>query len=430
MIVAMTIDTIEDNKLIVFTESYPYGKGEQFLETEVPYLVSNFKEVTIVPINIEGPGRYIPDSIKIERSLAQMYLNDQNETRKARIMRLGISALSSHLFYEEFVIRSKSFMDLRVLKRVASDLNDAMNVRKWLLSYVEGSNITFDKTLFYTYWFTPVTMGLLLAKSEYPRIKVISRAHGYDLYEEVNVPFYIPFRRTNLERIDKVFAISYHGEKYLFDRYKIPENRIALSKLGVDDPGFNAACPDDQAIHIVSCSFLVSAKRVDLLMEGIQELADRRPDLPIEWSHLGDGALLIQLEAKARSLFTPSVKYRFYGRLPQNGIIKFYREHPVDVFINVSKSEGIPVSIMEAQSCGIPVIGAAVGGVPEIVNNENGILLSSNPTPIEIADAIEKFSNRCKYILNKRKSSKLNWHSKYNAKINYQKFCNDILKLL
>ena len=63
----------------------------------------------------------------------------------------------------------------------------------------------------------------------------------------------------------------------------------------------------------------------------------------------------------------------------------------VRCFINVSSSEGIPVSIMEVMSFGIPVIGTNVGGVSELVNQENGHLLSANPAAQEIVSVIEKF---------------------------------------
>ena len=61
------------------------------------------------------------------------------------------------------------------------------------------------------------------------------------------------------------------------------------------------------------------------------------------------------------------------------------------MFINVSSTEGIPVSIMEAMSFGIPVIATAVGGTPEIVNNENGYLLSKDPSAKELAEVIQNF---------------------------------------
>jgi glycosyltransferase involved in cell wall biosynthesis len=47
-----------------------------------------------------------------------------------------------------------------------------------------------------------------------------------------------------------------------------------------------------------------------------------------------------------------------------------------------------PVSIHEAQSCGIPVLATAVGGVPELVGDHNGWLLPENPSPDELGRAI------------------------------------------
>jgi len=418
-----------DKDLILFTESYPFGKAEQFLETEVPYLAERFREIIIVPNSIHGPRRHIPDSIRIELSLAQEMMNLQKTHKAYRITRSVISSIRSIMFYKEFLSRPKYFLDIRALMRIASYLGGAITVRNWLLDYIRRLNVTLENTLFYTYWYCPTTMGIIMAKSEYHKIKVVSRAHRADLYEEAHVPPYIPFRKINLEKTDKVYAISNHGKNYIINRYKIPSNRVVLSRLGVDDPGFDAACSKDESFRIVSCSFLIPVKRIKLLMEGIRELADKKPDLQIEWSHLGDGPLLRELEIEAKSLLIPFIKYRFYGRLPQGGIIKYYEEHPIDIFINVSESEGIPVSIMEAQSCGIPVIATAVGGTSEIVNEKNGILLESNPNPNSIANALNEFAAGVNNAFGKRKYSKLNWYLNYNAKVNYSKFCDDLLTL-
>ena len=82
---------------------------------------------------------------------------------------------------------------------------------------------------------------------------------------------------------------------------------------------------------------------------------------------------------------------------------------PVDLFLNVSEYEGVPVSVMEAQSFGIPVIATAVGGTPEIVNEENGFLLPENPSQDEIASAIyDVVTNKEKWE-KKRMLSRKNW---------------------
>lgn len=64
--------------------------------------------------------------------------------------------------------------------------------------------------------------------------------------------------------------------------------------------------------------------------------------------------------------------------LSHDQVMNYYKEHHFDVFINMSTNEGVPVSIMEAASFGIPIIATNVGGTSEIVQPSVGMLLSSN----------------------------------------------------
>jgi glycosyltransferase involved in cell wall biosynthesis len=85
---------------------------------------------------------------------------------------------------------------------------------------------------------------------------------------------------------------------------------------------------------------------------------------------------------------------------------------------------------MEAQSFGIPVIATNVGGTSEIVNEENGLLLASEPTPGEIASAIhDVLINKDKWD-KKRILSRRNWEEKFNAETNYRIFANELLSLV
>ncbi|MDN0055082.1 glycosyltransferase [Collinsella ihumii] len=70
-------------------------------------------------------------------------------------------------------------------------------------------------------------------------------------------------------------------------------------------------------------------------------------------------------------------------------VLRIYGKEPIDLFVNVSESEGLPISIMEACGVGAPVLATDVGGTCEIVFNElNGRLLPANPTSDMIAQAI------------------------------------------
>jgi glycosyltransferase involved in cell wall biosynthesis len=108
--------------------------------------------------------------------------------------------------------------------------------------------------------------------------------------------------------------------------------------------------------------------------------------------------------------------------------MQHYRDSPVDLFINASSTEGTPVAVMEAISCGIPVAATAVGGNPEIVSTRNGLLLSANPTPDEIASAILSIADD-PAVAEKRQGSRSTWQEKYDSKRNFQTFIATLTNL-
>ena len=81
----------------------------------------------------------------------------------------------------------------------------------------------------------------------------------------------------------------------------------------------------------------------------------------------------------------------FVGYASLDEIVQYLGES--DIFVLPSFAEGVPVSIMEAMACGIPVVATFVGGVAELVENEiNGLLVF--PSDIEgLSNAIEKYLN-------------------------------------
>jgi glycosyltransferase involved in cell wall biosynthesis len=96
--------------------------------------------------------------------------------------------------------------------------------------------------------------------------------------------------------------------------------------------------------------------------------------------------------------------------------------------VNVSASEGIPVSIMEAMSAYTPVIATDVDGNGEIVQDQyNGFLLSPDFTNEHLAALIEKCANTNLQPL--RQNAYNTWNEKFNAHKNYSNFVKEILSL-
>jgi len=193
---------------------------------------------------------------------------------------------------------------------------------------------------------------------------------------------------------------------------------------------FSKSSSRDGIFRIVSCSPVVPVKRLGLLLEGIHKLALQRSDLSLVWHHFGEGLQKRDIEERARVSFPRNVRFDFPGYPSKEILMEFYKNNPVDVFMNVSESEGTPVAIMEAISCGIPVIATAVGGNAEIVTKENGILLNGNPSPDDIAFTIMKFMGMSEKRQQMSAGSRRVWKQKYDADVNYSLFVQTLIGLI
>lgn len=282
----------------------------------------------------------------------------------------------------------------------------------------------------YSYWFDDLAFGLGLIKKMNPQLLLVSRAHGYDIYEEMYFPYYWPLRESTLSLLDKLFPASHNGRDYFQNRFPGFPDLFETAHLGVEDPGFIAKPSVDSVLRIVSCAYIVPLKRIGLLLEGIACAARMRPDLKFEWRHFGEGRKRKKLLNAVRKKFPPNAKGYLPGYVPNQEIFRYYRENPVDMFVNLSTTEGgAPVSIMEAISCGIPVIATNVGGNPEIVTSRNGFLLSPDPAPEEIALALLQMCDNLKMVNKMREESRKVWQESYNASDNFRHFAERLKSL-
>ena len=281
---------------------------------------------------------------------------------------------------------------------------------------------------FYCFWKNHVSTALGIYKAKYPErnIKIISKAHGYDVYEERHTPSYIPYYQTGLNNLDFCATISKHGENYIKSKFEIEDNRIGTYYMGVKKQETLNNGSEDGVFRILSCSNLISVKQIPLLAKALSSLSKIHATKKIHWTHIGDGPekdmCLNSLRAKSNNL-----TYHFTGSIPNEAVKMFYQNNSVDCFINVSKSEGIPVSIMEAQSFGVPCMAPAICGIPEIVNDENGYLVAPQAKEDEIVMVLAKALIDNKELQIKRMKSYENWKEKCDSDVNIKNF-SELLK--
>ena len=417
-----------DNKIYLFTDSYPYPSASEntFLDPELPHLLAVFPSVTIIPKDNAGEAAPVAREIVVDISLSEILKSSPLYS----FFQYTLLALASKVFYQEILKTPPVTLHPGSILKNIFFLGKALKTRRWLEQYIKNNHINPAGSVFYTYWLNELTYGICLLKPAYPHLIVISRAHGADLYEERHTPPYIPFRPESFGALNRIFADSLQGKEYLQKKYPGWISKFSVSRLGVPQQSFISRRSDDGILRIISCSFLVPVKRIDLLIQGLAVLGARQKNKKIEWTHIGAGPLFAYLTDMAQKTLPENITYTFLGAVPGGGVIDYYKNHRIDFFINVSASEGTPVTIMEAQSCGIPVIATAVGGNPEIVNDENGFLLSPNPSPGEIAEMITGIIDNPALLSERKKKSLNNWDANYNADKNFKKFSHDLAGLV
>ena len=257
---------------------------------------------------------------------------------------------------------------------------------------------------FYSYWLYDTAFAAINLKERYgDKVKgVVSRTHRYDLYANENSMNYIPHRYYLLENLDQVYPCSDDGSDYLKKLYPAYSHKIKTAYLGTKDHGI-AQNSNDNVYRIVSCCHVSPVKRIDLLAKSLAKLNDL--GIKLKWTHFGagDGLEAIKLYAKENLNF---MEVNFAGSVKNGELMDYYKKESVDLFINTSSSEGLPVSIMEACSFGIPTIATNVGGTAEIVKeSETGLLLDVNFKPEELGEKI-------KYMIKLSKEEKQEFRDK------------------
>lgn len=391
---------------------------EIFIYNEIRYLSRYFNNIEIIPLNnsSEGIKNELPQNTKLNLGLSD-YLR-QKAIRKYAFKYLSI------LFNYRFLRLSFRINPLKI-KALFNYFVRISEIKDWCLE-----NLTNNcNTIHYTYWYNEVTSALCFSDGIASDCKIVSRVHRFDLYNEFGSDITNLFKKENLKYIDRIFTVSEHGMEYLKIKFPDYYSKFEVSKLGSPDPNFISIPPPSEVIRVFSCSLFVKAKRIDLIIESLRSFSENYPGVKIEWVHSGSGPLEGEMHSLAKRLLEGRVRYNFLGFIPNSEIYRIYKEENINILLNVSDSEGIPVSFMEAQSCGVPVIATAVGGTAEIVNNENGLLISADPVPDEISSALyDVYINREKWI-KKRDVSRKNWENNFNAEKNYNDFANQLLSL-
>ncbi len=408
---------MKKSKVILFSANYPYNIGEEFLATELVYL-NNVFDVVVVPCAVNqikcnrdpklAIDRYLIDNIKI-----------------FNLLYAAVKNLCSIGFYRSLYQERQTVgkLGLHEIKRFMSQYAKARITARFIQNTL---SLTQQQVIFYCYWldFPVLAFKFIQPQDNY---KIISRAHGVDLFADQNIRGYVPFQLQKIRLLDRLILVADNGMEYLLNKYGNQlRDKLVVSKLGVSKIFPNNQPYNGKNLCLISIASCVSIKRVHLIIDLIAKIRDYGVNLV--WEHIGGGDLFNQIQEYAATRLKNG--FLFHGYKSNYEVHEILAKNQFTALINCSFSEGLPISMQEAQAYGLPLIATNVGGVAEIFDNYDcGWLIERDFNLEDVASMLAVDLCNPELCLIKSENAYKSFMSKYQAEVNYSAFCKLLQEL-
>ena len=193
-------------------------------------------------------------------------------------------------------------------------------------------------------------------------------------------------------------AISDFCKDTISDYYGISNSKIPVIYNGIDTKRYSYSIPyenrDRKVIRIISTGRMQPVKRHLIMIKAFSILHKKNPNT--ELFFLGDGELRKDIENEIKNNNLEKC-IKVCGVI-SDVQIELNKAH---IYLMASEYEGLPLSVLEAMSCGLPIIATKAGGTIDIVDDSNGFLCDVDDSD-QIALALEMLTSN--YELRKKLS--------------------------
>ena len=251
-------------------------------------------------------------------------------------------------------------------------------------------------------------------------------SESFDEFQVKNYGFSISLQKKvrsfSIKKSDIVVTPSQHLKNFILNLgFK---NKIEIINNGVLIPEENTNIFTNDQINITIVSRLVSHKNIEKIIKAISDLNSPLINLNI----IGDGPELNQLQ-KISLESNNKDNIIFHGKLNRDDINHIFLKS--DIYIQASNYEGLPHSLLEAMSYGIPVLCTPVGECKEILGNEDrGYILDLPVSKNNIKSKISEIIGE-KNIANKKGERGKDFiNEKYNLTNSFNLYKNLFTRLL
>jgi len=184
--------------------------------------------------------------------------------------------------------------------------------------------------------------------------------------------------RLLLSNANKIITVSYQLCNDVKKQYNIPEEKLIVIPNGININKFRPTNVDDLREKLnLSGKVILTVGRIEK-QKGYHLLLKILPDIlknhDVKLVIVGTGSYLPNLKKMAVKLDI-SDKVIFTGKVSDNDLLKYYNLADIFAFPTL-RMEGLPLVILEAMACEIPVVASRIGGIPTVIENgRDGFLI-------------------------------------------------------
>lgn len=283
-------------------------------------------------------------------------------------------------------------------------------------SMIAEGEIDPQRTLFYTFWFDSATAGLALLCDNYP-LCIVSRAHGYDIREERSRWL----RDVMLRNITALYPACESSTRLLSRQWPEYSHKISTMRLGSMPPGEPNRPADARGpVRLVSSARIVDIKRVDMVAKVVTAFARRAYPRQVEWAHFGDGPddQKTKVCRIIREANCDNLKVDMHGAVKNTAIRRSYSDSGYHWTLLMSRDEGgVPITLCESMSFGVPVVASGVGGVGEILaDGVNGIMADGDEVcPEQVAERMFSVMSTTSVYRDMSVAARRTWAERFDA---------------
>ncbi|WP_137390705.1 glycosyltransferase family 4 protein [Rhodoligotrophos defluvii] len=216
--------------------------------------------------------------------------------------------------------------------------------------------------------------------------------HGGSLhYSRLSIAgaLFLTMEQVLLSRTDQfVFVCEYERDTFIRKIGK-PSASTIIAYNGVTKDEIAPVAPAEDAADLLFIGELRHLKGVDLLLRAMAALSDQRPELTA--CIVGHGPDAAAFKALAHQLGLAS-RVSFPGAMPARQAFARGR-----LLVVPSRAESLPYIVLEAMAASVPLIAARVGGIPEILDGHEDLMVppdAVDPLAAAIDDALADLDSR------------------------------------